>query len=335
VLRPIDSPASWRPTADSARLHARATALAAAREFLSSHRYLEIETPTLVSTPVSDPQLANLSCQVATTRPVSCFLHTSPEYHMKRLLAAGAPDIFQLCKVYRDGESGLRHLPEFTLVEWYRHGNDYDRFISEATDFVAAVAASLGVTTPAAVHLGYRDVFDEFAGCDPLEDSVEQIGSAARRLLGERLAPGLAAQLGEERDAWLDLMMIEVIEPGLAGRGLVILDRFPASQAALARLDPADPRVSRRFEIYLHGIELANGYHELASASEQRRRFEADNVARARLGRSPVPLDEELLAALEAGLPECCGVALGFDRLLMACLGERNIRRVVSFPPGS
>ncbi len=328
------SGARWRPLAAPGVLRQRAQALAAARAFFAARGLLEVETPALVSHAVSDPQLANIRVSLGGSAARDLFLHTSPEYHMKRLLAAGAPDIWQIGKVFRDGESGARHLPEFTLVEWYRRGIDYAAFIAEATDFVRSVAAALGRTLPLPDLCSYAGLLQEFAGIDALEAPVVAIRDRAQALLGAQLDAGLAQGLGDDRDAWLDLLIVAIVEPALRRRGLVVIDRFPASQAALARLAPDDARVARRFEIYLDGIELANGYHELGDVIEQRRRFALDRERRRSLGRPDTVPDEALLAALAAGLPDCCGVAVGFDRLLMAGLGLDSIRQVVAFAPG-
>lgn len=321
----------WRPGVSAQRLRQRALSLATARQFFIARGMVEIETPTIIACPVSDPQLANIPCRLASQPGTDFFLHTSPEYHMKRALAAGSGDIFQISKVFRDGEQGPRHLPEFTLAEWYRCGVGYQDFIAETVDFVRSIGKSLGTELPPVQQLAYSEVCRAYADVDPLTAPTHELAAAARRLLGAETTSALEVSLGADRDAWLDLLVVSAVEPGLADAGFVVVDRYPASQAALARLDANDPRVAERFEIYLHGLELANGYHELSDAGEQARRFAADLQRRTSLGRPTVPIDEELLAALAAGLPDCCGVALGLDRLLMACLGETDIRRVVAF----
>jgi lysyl-tRNA synthetase class 2 len=323
----------WRPTAAPDTLRRRAGALAALRDFFAARGVMEIETPLIVNHPASDPQLASVRCALAVRPGEAYWLHTSPEYHMKRALAAGAPDVYQVCKAFRDGEAGPRHLPEFTLVEWYRRGAGYDAFIAETVDLIATVARRLGRELPAPERVAYRDLFLRHAAVDPLATDVDELRAAARERLPGGLDDALAASLGPRRDAWLDLMLVAVVEPALRAAGLVVVDRYPAAQAALARLDPADPRVAERFEVYLDGIELANGFHELADAAEQRRRFAEDRRRRAADGLPDAPPDEALLAALAAGLPDCCGVALGFDRLVMACLGLPDIAAAVSFAP--
>ncbi len=327
------SPVHWRPTASLEVLQQRAAALAAVRGFFATRGMLEVETPLLVRYPVSDPQLANVPVRLTVRPDLPVFLHTSPEYHMKRLLAAGAPDIYQLGKVFRDGELGPRHRPEFTLVEWYRHGQDFDTCITETCELIATVGARLGRRLPPPLRTGYRDLFLRHTGLDPLEAQLDALRQRAAALVPGGVSPELAAGLGERRSAWLDLLLVGVIEPALRNAGLVVVGQYPAAQAALARLHPADSRVAERFEIYLDGHELANGYHELADAGEQRRRFAADRDERRALGLPDVEPDAMLLAALESGLPDACGVALGFDRLLMACLGLADIAAVIAFSP--
>jgi len=323
----------WRPTASLATLRARAGALGGLRAFFAGRGVMELETPLLVSHPVSDPQLENVRCSLALLPGEIWWLHTSPEYHMKRALAAGAPDVYQVCRAFRDGEAGPRHLPEFTIVEWYRLGARYDDFIAETVALVDAVARQLGRTLPPAQRLSYRELFLRHAGVDPLECDLAALRTAAHARVPGGVDARLAQGLCTSRAAWLDLLLVGVVEPALAGMGLVVVDRYPAEQAALARLDPCDPRVAERFEVYLDGLELANGFHELADAGEQRRRFAADRALRRERGLPDTPPDEYLLAALAAGLPDCCGVALGFDRLLMAVLGIGSIDGVVSFAP--
>lgn len=324
--------ASWRPSASLDVLRLRSTALASARAFFTARNVMEVETPLIVSQPVSEPQLANVRCHLAVRADVAHYLHTSPEIHMKRLLAAGAPDIYQICKVFRDGELGPRHLPEFTMIEWYRRGVTFEAIITETCDLAAAIAGSLRYPAPAAKRYGYRELFLNAASLDPLEADAEEVIRQLRNRRPGLVTDALLRGLGNQREAWLDLVMVEVIEPALRPQGLVVVDQYPAPQAALARLSPADDRVAERFEVFLHGVELANGYHELADGEEQRRRFAADRERRASLGLPDVAPDDALLAALAAGLPDCCGVALGFDRLLMACLGLARIDQVVSFP---
>jgi lysyl-tRNA synthetase class 2 len=252
------------------------------------------------------------------------YLHTSPEYAMKRLLAAGSGDIYQICRVYRGAERGRRHNPEFTMVEWYRLGYTLEDLMNE----VAALTRALLEMPEVPVELvSYRDAVQRHADLDPLDAPVEELRRAAHSL---GLDPTRAAAAG--RDELLDLLVGARVGPALGFHSLTFVHRYPASQAALARLDPADPRVALRFELYYRGVELANGYHELASGAEQRLRFAADQDHRAHRALDVSLLDQHLLAALDAGLPDCSGVALGFDRVLMLATGASHIDEVIAFP---
>lgn len=310
----------------------RARLLAHARGFFAARGVTEVETPALVRHAVTDPHLANIAACPAGRAGTAWWLHTSPEFHMKRLLAAGAPDIYQICKVFRDGEQGRCHEPEFTMIEWYRRGLDLDGMIAETAALVASLAEAAGQATGPVTILRYPELVAEVIGIDPLESPAALLRERICAALGpEELDPALAAALGDDTDSWLDLLMGHRVLPSLpADRPAVIRD-YPASQAALARLDPGNPRVALRFELVWRGLELANGYHELADPDEQRRRFAADRARRAALGRPDVRPDLKLLAALDAGLPDCAGVAVGFDRMMMALTGEADIAAVTSF----
>lgn len=312
---------SWRPTATSTTLALRARLLAETRAFFARREVMEVTTPVAVRHGVTDPQLSGF--QLATTP--RRHLHTSPEYAMKRLLAAGSGDIYQVCQVFRDDERSRLHNPEFTLVEWYRSGFGLERMMAETAALVATLLQAAGQPAPALHRLGYRDAFAPL-GIDPLEADTPALRSLA-------LAHGLssAAAQGLDRDGLLDFLMAVVIGPTLGSEGLCALHHYPASQAALARLDPAQAGTALRFELYARGIELANGYVELADATEQQRRFDADRQARRRDGKVDVEPDHALLQALSAGLPDCAGVALGFDRVVMLASGAGCIDEVVAF----
>lgn len=327
----------WRPGANLRTLRQRSLLLATTRDFLNSRGLLEVETPALVSHGVTDPHLRNVPVTLASGSPM--FLHTSPEFHMKRLLAAGAPDIWQLGKVFRDGESGARHEPEFTLLEWYRHDYTLQQLAAETCELLTTLAAAAersgappSIGTGPARHWTYAALFQETLHIDPLTATMAELQDCAHRSLGGQLSTGLAGRMGDEPALWLDLLMSHVVSEHLAGTGLAVVSAYPANQAALARLDPADHRVAERFEVFCRGIEVANGYRELRDATEQRRRFAADQDFRARLGRPAVAQDENLLAALEHGLPDCAGVAVGFDRVVMVLLGLRTLQEGISFP---
>lgn len=310
---------SWRPTARIATLEIRAAMLRAAREYFTATRALEVETPTLSAATVTDIHLASIEARACGERR---FLQTSPEYAMKRLLAAGCGDIWQISRVYRDGESGRWHNPEFTMIEWYRVGMDHHALMADVERLIsAALPASRHVER--SEKLTYREAVQLHAGLDALQDSTSMM---VARLRGAGI--DVPHDLHEDRDACLDLIMATLVGPRLGHDRLTFIYDYPASQAALARVRGA---VASRFEAYLDGIELANGFHELADSREQRVRFERDLQERARRGLPALPIDEHFLAALAHGLPECSGVALGFDRLVMCAVGARNIEEVLAF----
>jgi lysyl-tRNA synthetase class 2 len=287
---------------------------------------LEVETPVVVNAAVSDVNIHSASVQLDAGEPCR-FLHTSPEYAMKRLLAAGSGDIVQICKVVRGAERSALHNPEFTLIEWYRLGFDMLRMAQEAGELVNALLVAAGRPARTLRCVSYRDACLDACAIDPLTASRTELEAAAHPL---EVAPATLAALS--RDELLDLLVALRVGPRLGvDGGLCALTHYPASQAALAALDPADPRVALRFELYADGIELANGFQELAAATEQRARFVADDRERQRRGLATLPHDERLLAALTCGLPACAGVALGFDRVVMLATGARRIEQVVSF----
>jgi len=312
----------WRPTASHEVLRRRAQALATTRDFFRKRRVLEVETPALVNSPVSDVNIRSVQAQIpGADRPL--FLHTSPEYAMKRLLAAGSGDIYQVCRVFRGAERGRQHNPEFTMVEWYRIGFTLEHLMQEVAELVNEL---LGAGLPVE-YLSYRDAVQRHADFDPLEARDEVLRESARALGLDARVAGSAG-----RDELLDLVMGARVGPAFGTTSLTFVHRYPASQAALARLDPQDPRLALRFELYHRGMELANGYHELGNVAEQRARFDVDLQSRRARGLPAATLDRYLLAALDAGLPDCAGVALGFDRVLMLALGAANIDEVLAFP---
>jgi len=314
----------WRPGASLSRLKERARILQWIRAFFAAREVLEVETPTLSAAALTDPAIDSLSTDYlgpGHADGLPLYLHTSPEFPMKRLLAAGSGAIYQICKVFRQGESGRRHNPEFTLLEWYRPGFDHHRLMDEVEALVGDILGLAG----RAERLSYRDAFLRYADVDPLAVSIGELRETAKRLgCGDFDA-------GEERDTWLNLILSHHIEPHLGREGLCFLTDYPASQAALARLNSTDHRVAERFELYYKGVELANGFHELGDAVELRRRFESELAERAQRGMATPPMDGRLLAALEAGLPDCAGVALGVDRLVMLALGAESLQDVIAF----
>ena len=331
----MSSEADWRPSASVPLLRQRAALLRRVREFFAARAVMEVDTPLLVNAPVSDVHIHSAAARLGfgpaaeQASAPALFLHTSPEYAMKRLLAAGSGDIYQICHVVRGNERGRLHNPEFTLIEWYRVGFSLEELMDEVE---ALVRALLGAAAPgSSERITYREAFLRELKLDPLSAPEAALAAAAEplALAGADLHAGAPDALS--RDEWLELLMGTLIGPRLGRGTLTFLRGYPASQAALARLDPADPRVAQRFELYCNGIELANGFHELASAAEQRARFETDNQHRRRLGLPVFPPDERLLAAL-AALPDCAGVALGFDRTLMLAAGAAHIEEVLPFP---
>jgi lysyl-tRNA synthetase class 2 len=326
---PPAPPGDWSPSASLDTLRQRARLLQDLRAFFLARGVLEVETPLLSAAASTDPQLRSLLTQYTGPgfpRGCTLYLHTSPEFAMKRLLAAGSGPIFQLCKVFRDGEAGRLHNPEFTLLEWYRPGYDHHALMTEVAELVTQVLKDR-VPLGATEWLTYEEAFRRHTGLDALNASGAQWAECARQhgIDSAGLAPDAV-------DGWRDLLLSHLIEPHLGKGHLTFLYEYPASQAALARLRPERPAVAERFELYLQGVELANGFHELGNAGEQRRRFEHDLARRAVLGLASVPPDERLLAALDQGLPACAGVALGVDRLVMLALGAERLADVMAFP---
>nr|WP_242519061.1 EF-P lysine aminoacylase EpmA [Thiorhodovibrio litoralis] len=291
--------------------------LAEIRAFFAAREVLEVETPLLSQAATTDPALASMR-----VGENGAWLQTSPEFPMKRLLAAGSGPIYQICRVFRDGERGRFHHPEFTLLEWYRPGWTLTELMQEVADLVRVLLQRPELPVE---FVRYRELFQQALGLDPWQCTSADLQSAAG-------ARGLGDGLELDTDAWLDLLLTHCLEPDLGRDGLTFLHAYPPSQAALARLSSDDPPHAERFELYWQGLELANGFQELTDANEQRQRFDADQSERAALGLPLVPLDEHLLAALQAGLPDSAGVALGLDRLLMLHCGAEHIDQVFAFP---
>ncbi len=308
---------NWQPSASIETLKQRAHLLRLIREFFFARNVTEVDTPALMSHTVTDPYMTALSLSVCGQ---TGYLQTSPEYAMKRLLAAGSGDIYQLSKNYRADERGRKHQPEFTLLEWYRIGWDHHRLMAEVYELIAHIS---GIAQKE--EFTYRDVFINTLKIDPLLISDEEL----RQLANLHFGP-LPDDLF--RDDYLSLLFAEKIEPDLGDDAIVFVYDFPASQSALARLLPENAQCAGRFECYARGVELANGFWELTGVDEQRKRFIADNEKRKLMGKEEINIDEAFLQALESGLPECSGVALGVERLLMLALNKEHINEVLSFP---
>jgi lysyl-tRNA synthetase class 2 len=309
----------WRPGVSRDALLARARLLAAIRAFFRERDVLEVDTPLLASYGVTDPAIEPLVV-AGSANASSRFLQSSPEFAMKRLLAAGSGAIYQLGKAFRAAEAGSRHNPEFTMLEWYRPGFSLVELMHEVGALVGHCLGREGFAISS-----YRQLFLTQIGIDPWAATTAELEAAAR----ERLDPGA---MSLDADGWLDLLMSHCIEPALAPRGLVFVTDYPPSQAALARCAERDGVwVAERFELYVDGLELANGYRELLDPRELVARAARDNSRRRAAGQAERLLDPRLLAAMEAGLPDCSGVALGLDRLLMQSLGATSLDQVIPF----
>ena len=313
---------AWRPTATLETLRLRARLLGRVRRYFDETGALEVETPALVRAAVTDVHLESLEVRRSDGARAG-FLHTSPEYAMKRLLCAGAPDIYQVAHVFREGERGRRHNPEFTMIEWYRLGMDHHGLMRDVEALLRALLEPLRPVGPT-VHVTYAGAFESAIGVNPLSSPTGEIESALRTA-GLDVPSGLR----DDRDGLLDLAMATQVTSRFADDRITFVRDFPASQAALARI--AGP-VAARFEAFWGGLELANGFHELGHATEQERRFAADSAARLARGQPVRDADRAFLAALDSGLPPCAGVALGFDRVVMIAAGADRIDEVIAFP---
>lgn len=314
-----------KPTAALRALRLRAELYALVRRFFAERGVLEVETPMLSMAGNTDPNIE--SFQLEFTGPKSAgaprrWLRTSPEFPLKRLLAAGVGDCYELGRVFRDGEAGVRHNPEFTMLEWYRVGWNHHQLMDETAELLKAALALAGRRATVR-DTSFRQLYLDKFGFDPLTAPEEELRSP--------LGVYDIDPAGLTRDDWLDLLMTHLIQPSIPANRILLVYDYPASQCALARLRPGKPAVAERFEAYLGPLEVANGYHELKDADEQRARFESDLARRRARNAAEPAVDERLLAALPK-LPDCAGVALGIDRLLMALLGTDKIADVLAFP---
>jgi lysyl-tRNA synthetase class 2 len=315
----------WRPSASLEALQQRAELLARLRRYFAEQGVLEVETPLLSAAGNPDPHIPSFTTAPGPDGEAPRYLNTSPEFAMKRLLAADVGPLYQVCKAFRRGEQGKHHNPEFTLLEWYRPGFDHLKLMDEVDVLVRELADGLRLLGPTE-RFSYRECFERYLQIDPLTASMAALKSCAEAQLGT--VSGLG---DDDRDGWLDLLLSHCIQPHLGKGRLTFIVDYPASQAALARIRADEPPVAERFELFIDGIELANGFHELQDAQEQRTRFEADLVRRQMEKLEPVVLDARLLKALEVGLPACAGVALGLDRLQLVLTGCEQIRATLAF----
>jgi lysyl-tRNA synthetase class 2 len=307
------------------RLHLRARLYAQIRAFFAAREVLEVETPMLSAAGNTDPNIESFSTTFSGHVDAGSrqrWMRTSPEYPLKRLLASGVGDCYELGRVFRNGEAGGRHNPEFTMLEWYRVGWDHHQLMEETIALVEMALSLVGRRAEVWVE-GYRQLFIDELGIDPMHAPISDLQLALKEfnISGEGLT----------RDDWLDLLITHRLQPAFPANRITVIHDYPASQCALAKVRPGDPPMAERFELYLGRYELANGYHELNDAEEQRRRFERDNAVRASRGQSTIPVDEPLLEVLNA-LPDCAGVALGIERLLMCLVGTDAIADVLTFP---
>lgn len=294
--------------------------LRSARNFFSERNVLEVDCPLISTMACVDAHINLISAKNAQQ---TCYLHSSPEYGMKRLISMGMGDIFQLSHVFREGEQGRKHNPEFMMAEWYRLNFSFSQMIEETLDFIRLFLGPIPSST-----ITYRQVFQQYADFDYVQSSTDDL---LQRIQDLRILtyPGIEQ---EGKDALLNLILGSHIEHHLGTNELTVLAYYPASQAALAQtLQLDDELVAERFEVYYQGIELANGYHELANAQEQRQRLIESNQHRRALGKNELPIDERFLQALSEGFPDCCGVAVGFDRLMMLRHQAAHIRDVIPF----
>lgn len=295
------------------------------REFFAERNVLEVETPILSAAANTEPNIESFSTMFSGHVDAGSperWLRTSAEFPMKRLLAAGVGDCYELGRVFRNGEGGRRHNPEFTMLEWYRVGWDHLRLLDETVELVR-LALRMAGREASLVSMTYCELFVDTLGIDPLTASIDALHAPLRdiEINGE----------GLQRDDWLDLLLTHRIQPDFPTDRITVVRDWPATQCALARIRQDDPPVAERFELYLGPHELANGYHELTDPIEQRARFENDNRRRQSRGQRELPFDENLLASLERGMPKCAGVALGIERLLMYISGNNDIRELISF----
>ncbi|TAK73716.1 MAG: elongation factor P--(R)-beta-lysine ligase [Gammaproteobacteria bacterium] len=313
----------WQPSATIEHLRIRAQVLKTIRDFFAARGVMEVETPLMCHTSVTDPFIQSIPVLFQAhpqEQEQRYYLQTSPEYAMKRLLAANSGAIYQITKAFRQGEIGRFHNPEFTMLEWYRPQYHHHDLMDEMDELLQLI-----LNMPAAERKSYAEVFQLFLHFDPHAASLEELAACAKQ------QGVVVAENVTDRDTWLQLLMSYCIEPQLGHDRPYFIYDFPASQAALARIQPGNPPVASRFEVYVQGIELANGFHELLDAKEQRKRFEHNLRERQQLGLTELLIDEYFLAALAHGLPDCAGVALGIDRLMMLVMQRQTIKEVVSF----
>ena len=318
----------WQPVCSVGLLRLRAAILAEVRDFFSSRKVLEVETPLLSHHVGTDPNLSFFDCQFEfTSKPSQLFLQTSPEFAMKRLLASGSGSIFQICKAFRNGELGRYHNPEFTLLEWYRVGFDLDDLMTEIVQLMELLLRDR-VKINKVLKINYRDIFFQYTGLDALDFSLNSYRACAEKLN----LPDAAGLCGEDHPQWLDYLFSEVVQTAMQQDCLYLIYNYPACLPSLARHCVSEPALVERVELFFAGIELGNGYFELTDVEIQEQRFDQEIRFRDVHGLPPVAKDRRLLAALQSGLPDCSGMAIGLDRLLMLASGQKSIAQTLAFP---
>ena len=319
----------WQPTASLEIIKTRARVLSKLRAFFAEKNILEVQTPVLSHAGNTDPSIetfVTLQHESPEHKIQPSFLNTSPEFAMKRLLAAGSGSIYQITPVFRQDEQGKKHNPEFTLLEWYRIDFDHHALMGEVNALIRFVAEEF-LTLERSQFYSYQNAMLTFAQVDPFNASIEELHAAT-----EKAGINVVGMDDALRDTWLDLLMSHVVEKNLPLNCPVFIYDYPASQAALAKIRKGTPDVAERFELYINGLELANGFHELSDAEEQAERFHQQQIERQKLGLPGIPADYHLISALKQGLPDCAGVAIGLDRLLMLLTKEDHINEVLTFP---
>lgn len=320
---------SWQPTCSVEQLQLRAQALQNIRQFFLKKAVLEVETPLMSHAVGTDPQLAFFTTHyVAAPVRQTLFLQTSPEFAMKRLLAAGSGSIYQICKAFRNGESGRFHNPEFTLLEWYRVGFSLPMLMDEIAELITELFEQFHGSLVGVQRLSYQRVFEQYTGLNSLCFHYEDY---CRYALAQQ-CPEAVSLCGEDHVLWLDFIFSHHIQPHLGKNCLCMVYDYPACQSSLAKISQNNPQVVERVELFIDGIELGNGYGELTDAKEQAKRFEKEIAFRQQNKLPESVKDQRLIDALTAGLPECSGVAIGLDRLLMVLSKNRSIEDVLSFP---
>ncbi len=319
---------AWQPTCSVAMLRSRARLLTKIRTFFLEKAVLEVETPLLSHSIGTDPQLAFFATDYCLP-PLqhTLFLQTSPEFAMKRLLAAGSGSIYQICKAFRNGESGRFHNPEFTLLEWYRVGFSLTQLMDEIAELILLLFTEQGIALASVQRYRYQEIFQQYTGLNALEFCYADYSAYA---VNNQL-PEAVALCEHNHALWLDMLFSHKVQPYLGDNALCLVYGYPACQSSLARINTDNPLVTDRVELFINGVELGNGFYELTDAIEQNQRFDDEIASRQQKDLTGVVKDDRLIAALKAGLPDCSGVAIGLDRLLMLLSKSDAIDEVLSF----